>query len=69
MYEGSPSSMGAFLSTGINEIKTLYETSISPATKENALAAIAKILINYNTQLPLEVLLATMVDSMPFKGI
>jgi hypothetical protein len=33
MYEGSSQTMAPFLDTGINEIKSLYENSISPATK------------------------------------
>ena len=69
MFEASPTSMNPFLFSAMSEIKGIFENSISNATKENALAAIAKTIIAFNVQFPIEVLLSAMVDSMPFKGI
>lgn len=68
MFEHSPKTMQQHMESGLVTLKEIYEHSLVPATKENAIAAICKMVIAYSPPIPMELFIQNALNNMPFKG-
>lgn len=69
MFEKSSAAMTPFLQNGLIILKNIYENPNShQACKDNALAALCRIICTFNPPMPYEVFINSLVQSMPFKG-
>ena len=69
MFEKSAQVMSPYLQHGLLILKNIYENPNShQACKDNALAALCRIVYTFNPPLPYEVFVNNLIQSMPFTG-
>ena len=69
MFDKSSQAMIPYLQHGLLILKNIYEHKSShQACKQNALAALCKIIWTYNPPMPYEMFVGNLIQSMPFKG-
>lgn len=68
MFEVSPKTMQPHLNSGLTTLKEIFDVTLVPATKENAVAAICRIVYTYNSPIPMEIFVDNTLKQMPFVG-
>ena len=69
MFEKAAHAMQGYLQDGLLALKQIFDhQSSSQPCKDNALAAICRIIYTYNPPLPHQVFFETLLKSMPFQG-
>lgn len=68
MFEVSSKTMQPHLEAGLVTLKQIFDITLVPATKENAVAAICRIVFTYHPPLPMEVFVENTLKIMPFVG-
>lgn len=69
MFEKSPKYFAKHLPNGLLLLKKIFDNpSSSEPCKDNALAAICRVIYTINPPMPLQVFLDTLIPLLPFKG-
>ena len=68
MFEVSPKTMQQHLSAGLLTLKQIFDITLVPATKENTVSAICRIVYTYHPPIPMEAFIDNTLKIMPFVG-
>lgn len=69
MFEKSANVMGQYIPQGLLLLKQIYEhTSSDQACKDNAVAAICRIIYTLDPPMPHAVFVNNLIPMLPFKG-
>jgi len=68
IVENGKTKIGPHCKTIMEKLRVIYENATLPDTRDNAIAAIARMVYTHPTEVPLNMIVPAMVKEMPLKG-